>query len=179
MVSSRTVVIVAVSAVVAAALAGGSVYWVMQQKATASQDEQSTTIASLRRQLSDARATPTPAKSTSPTPTVTPITDVAIITNQAKAFTAKLGTASEDAVDSLFTTAFQKTYKDQHQSSVGKLLGIQDTPDQGYTYGTPSVKGTAADVTVSFKYSGTGTTNFKFSFQKSGTTWLISSITKQ
>ncbi len=179
MVSSRTVVIVAVSVVVAAALTGGGVYWFMQQKVTASQDEQSTTIASLRRQLSDARATPTPAQSTTPAPTATPTTDVAIITNQAKAFTAKLGTSTEDAVDSLFTTAFQKTYKDQHQSSVGKLLGIQDTPDQGYTYGTPSVKGTAADVTVSFKYSGSGTANYKFSFQKSGSTWLINSIVKQ
>lgn len=181
MVSQRTVVIVAVSALLAAAITGGGVYWVMHRWASATADEQSTTIASLRRQLSEAKATPAPTRTpvASTTPTATPVSDATAVTLQTKAFTAKLGTSSEDSVGTLFTAAYLKTFQTQYQSSVAALLGVQDTPDQGYTYGTPSVKGTAADITVGFKYSGSGTTTYKFSLQKTGTTWLINSITKQ
>ena len=179
MVSTKSVVLVIISAVLAACLTGGVVYAVMHQKATTDQEEQSTTIASLRRQLAEARSTPTPAATLTPAPTATPASDAATIATQTKAFTAKLGTNTESTVTTLFTPAFQKTYQDQHSGSLAKLLGIQDTPDQGYIYGTPAIKGSAADITVGFKYSGSGTTNYKFSFQKTGTTWLISGIAKQ
>jgi flagellar basal body-associated protein FliL len=187
------ILITALVALVFVAAASAGTWYYMNKKAQKAADDSNQKITELQKQMEGLK---TEAKTSTTTPSVTGSTaasnastvisaeDALKINAIMKSFTSNIqytGGASYSAKTvSVMTEQLSQTLKNKLTSEYGNsfalLLGIQDTPDNGYLIGVPTGAGSSASVNVEFKYTGGNNLQKKFTLIKVNGAWFIDAI---